>query len=367
MGNVPSIPGMQARALIVMATRGEDQDLVAQLADEYGITQSPQSLGMGMGMGIDNAGRECVIASFGWHPWFSHLMFDDTGDAIREDTEDFKRSHYQAVLTPKPEDATFLASLPKPRSLKAFLEETKRYLEKYPTALVGEIGLDRGFRLPGPWTAELLEFRDHSLTPGSREGRSLTPHRVQMSHQKAVLKAQLKLAGEMNRPVSVHGVQAHGFVFDTLSESWRGFEKEVITKRERERVARIPLPPADDEEEASATDSEPRPFPPRICLHSYSGPPEPLKQYFHPSTPADIYFSFSAVINMAEQVRPRADEVISIVPVERLLVESDLHVAGEEMDRRLEEIVRHVCEVKGWELENGIRRLGENWRRFVFG
>ncbi|KAK2630578.1 hypothetical protein QTJ16_001398 [Diplocarpon rosae] len=359
MKNTPAIPGMKARALTVMGTRGEDQQLVAEIADEYGM-QSPPDI-------EKPKENDCLVACFGWHPWFSHQIFDDTGDGMVEiGSEDFKIRHYQAVLTPKPEDAAFLESLPEPRSLKAFIRETGAYLERYPTALVGEIGLDKGFRLPGPWTEESKESRDKTLTPGSREGRTLTPYRVQMSHQKAILKAQLALAGKFQRAASVHGVQAHGLVFETLQESWAGYEKEVLSKRERKRIKNIPLPPTDDEESMQDDETKPRPFPPRICLHSYSGPPEPLKQYFHPSVPAEIYFSFSAAINMAPAVSARADEVIKAVPDDRILVESDLHTAGDEMDAKLEQICRHICEVKDWDLEDGVKKLGRNWLRFVF-
>jgi hypothetical protein len=50
-----------------------------------------------------------------------------------------------------------------------------------------------------------------------------------------------------------------------------------------------------------------------------------------------------------------------------ILVESDLHTAGEEMDLRLEDIVRRICGAKGWGLDEGVERLGRNWRAFVFG
>jgi hypothetical protein len=38
LANLPSIPGMRARVLTVMATRAQDQELVANAAEEFGVT-----------------------------------------------------------------------------------------------------------------------------------------------------------------------------------------------------------------------------------------------------------------------------------------------------------------------------------------
>lgn len=297
-------------------------------------------------------------------------MFDESdyeGAATLSDEE--KILHYQSVLTPKSEDEDFLRRLPAPRPFGHFLDQTKSYLDRYPLALVGEVGLDRSFRIPEAWLPEQVEERNDALTPGGREGRNLSPYRVSMDHQKKVLTAQLRLAGEMQRAVSVHGVQAHGIVYDTIAATWKGHERSVPSKKERKRQQAAEMIDADLSETSEiAGPSGPKPFAPRICLHSFSGPAETVKQYTTRSVPCDFFFSFSTTINSWTESGPgKVEAAVKAVPDDRVLVESDLHTAGEKMDGYLEEIVRKICVVKGWELEDGVKRLRDNWRRFVFG
>ena len=364
MSSLPKIPSMSAQVLTVMATRAQDQQLVAEASDKFGIRESDASK-----HGSEWRGEQRIVPCFGWHPWFSHQMYDDTAYSGQDSLDqDSKVAHYQSVLNPRSDDLSFLSALPDPRPFSHFLAQTRNYLERYPLALIGEVGLDRSFRIPEAWLPEHNERRDDSLTPGGREGRRLSPYRVQMDHQRKVLAAQLNLAGEMGRAVSVHGVQAHGIVFETVQATWKGYEKEVVSKRLRKR-----RPSANDahaheaNEQRGSSSPGPKPYPPRICLHSFSGPAETIKQWLDPAIPATIFFSFSTAINFSTGDSLKTEEAIRGVPGEKILIESDLHTAGEKMDEHLESIVRRVCQIKDWSLHDGVVQLGKNWQRFIFG
>lgn len=365
MASVADISAMKATALTIMATRGEDQDLVQQTTVSLnGYT--------------DAAWRDRIVPAFGWHPWFSHQILVDTKPGSPQD----KDAHYTAVLTPSPAaDPEFIQRLPQPKLLSTLIAETRDRLKQFPNALVGEVGLDKSFRLPGAWTQQTLDNRDEEITPGSREGRRLSPYKVKIDHQRLVLKAQLQLAGEMQRAVSVHSVQSHGAVFEVLKELWKGHERVVLSRREREKLQDAEGAISEDEDDeyrqekhqTTTTNSKPPntqrslPFPPRICMHSYSGPIEPIRQFLHKSNPSDVYFSFSAVINFSGLSARKVSDVIKALPADRILIESDLHTAGPQMDKLLEDAARQICEVRGWDLREGVQQLADNWRRFVFG
>jgi Tat protein secretion system quality control protein TatD with DNase activity len=377
MPSIEMIQNMKARVLTVMATRAEDQDLVTSTAEKHSIKSSDPS---------QWSKEECIVPCFGWHPWFSYQMYISEGGDSKEQgplTGDAKIQHYQTVLhpsrdDPSDEDLQIYASLPDPTPFSVFLSNTRKQLEQYPYALIGEIGLDRSFRIPEAWTGnlDLWSKRNQTLTPGGREGRKLTPFRCAGAHQKAIFKLQLQLAADYGRAVSVHGVQAHGLVLEVLSELWKGHEKEVLSRRERKKRGQD-HPAAEstfqthDEEEPEHEKQKPMPYPPRICLHSYSGNTSNFQQYLNPSIPAAIYASFSTAINLSdaldEETPANFEQMIKTVPDHMLLVESDLHTAGEEMDRRLEDIIRRICWIKGWGLEEGVSRLGRNWRAFALG
>lgn len=395
MSSIASLATLNARVLAIMATRSQDQHLVAQVAAEHGVSDSDLPLNHQDDSNSDDPAskRTCkVVPAFGWHPWFSYQLYDDTASnptysppnsnsENASTTEDaFRIAHYKAVLSPTPKDPSFLSSLPPPTPLSSFIASTREYLTSFPHALVGEIGLDKGFRLPQQWIPNDASSRDEGLTPGGREGRLLSPYRVQMQHQQIVLQAQLRLAGETARAVSVHGVQAHGVLYDTIAACWKGHERKILSRREKKQIA----PGAeessssdDDDDNEIENDKEPKkkktaargkPFPPRICLHSYSGSADTLKQWFHPAVPSQIFVSFSTAVNLGtDGGRAKLESVVRAVPDDRVLVESDLHMAGEEAEAMLEDMYRLVCEIKGWDLERGIRIIGKNFQEFIYG
>ncbi|KAL7933765.1 Metallo-dependent hydrolase [Trichoderma chlorosporum] len=396
MASVATLATLRTRALAIMATRSQDQQLVADVAAEHGVTDSSWISSSASDAGSARKGCK-VIPAFGWHPWFSYQLYDDsipnptynppkTENIDTSAEQDAKIAHYKAVLSPSPQDASFLSSLPTPTPLSSLISSTRQYLTTFPLALVGEIGLDKGFRLPQQRLPGDDSSRDESLTPGGREGRLLSPFRVQMQHQQAILQAQLRLAGEMGRAVSVHGVQAHGVLYDTIAACWKGHEKKILSRREKKRIA----PGAeefssddsssenddddDDDSSVPSTAKKPekkvggKPFPPRICLHSYSGSADMLKQWLHPLVPSTIFVSFSTAVNMGTGGgKAKLAAVVRAVPDDRILVESDLHMAGDEAEALLEDMYRLVCEIKGWDLEHGVRTIGANFEKFIYG
>ena len=320
-------------------------------------------------------GVTVVVPAFGWHPWFSHEVYDDRESKGQMDAVE----HYKSVLTPGPEDLSFLNALPLPTSLTRYLTETEQRLLNSPLALVGEVGLDRAFRLPelpspkGPAGERSGKSGGSAeeYTAGSREGRPLSPFRVNMEHQKMILRAQLDLAAKMNRAVSLHSVQAHGVVFDLLRDMWKGHEKP--SKREKKKLQTVEQGAQRGDASAGLSEGHKSqdhlPYPPRVCMHSYSGPPDALKQFFNPKVPTDFYFSFSTAINFPDSrvSTDKATRVIELVPDDRILIESDLHCAGETMDGLLQDIILRVCDIKQWPLAEGAERLKQNWIKFAFG
>jgi len=135
----------------------------------------------------------------------------------------------------------------------------RKYLVDNPKSFIGEIGVDRVI---------------------IRRGGNPCP----LNEQWALFDAQINLACELNRPVSVHCVDVFGAMFEYFQ-------------------ARTEMPPM-------------------IALHSFGGSSDVVKRYLKiPKFGNRFFFGFSYAINSRSN---KLSETISKVPLDRILLESDL-------------------------------------------
>jgi Tat protein secretion system quality control protein TatD with DNase activity len=134
----------------------------------------------------------------GYHPWWSHRISTLDAPLPAED-------HYRALFNPneKQEDAfqTIISSLPPPRPLKDVISELRQNLQLAPSTMLGEVGIDRSFR---------VRF-------SANEGEmKLSPFTVPHEHQLAILEAQIAVAVELGKNISLHSVKASGATIELL-------------------------------------------------------------------------------------------------------------------------------------------------------
>src|SRR5688572_523572 len=118
----------------------------------------------------------------------------------------------------------------------------------HPNSILGEVGLDKTFRL-----------RD-------QKSNQLSKVQTTVQHQIAIFEKELYLAAKYKRAVSVHCVQSTGAITQLLDRK--------INKNE--------------------------PLPPRICLHSFGGSVDTIKALTKKKkkqrVSVDVYFSFSILV-----------------------------------------------------------------------
>ncbi|KAA8910219.1 hypothetical protein TRICI_004237 [Trichomonascus ciferrii] len=277
------IPKMQTSKLTLMATRLDDIDLVHSAAQRY---------------------PDKVIPAFGYHPWFSHLVY------LTEEPPKSSYEHYCKVLTPTPTEEFVNSELPFPASFEEHLKKIKRYLEMHPNAILGEAGLDKAFRLP----------QKHG-------DKKLSPYKVDMGHQQEVFKRQLSVAVDLGRPVSVHGVQCQNAVYECIM-------------------------------------SHP---PPSVCLHSYTGSPQFLQSNWLNKKlrkrQPQVFVSCSVLINIPTQAK--MDALAESIPSDRILSESDYHAAGDLIDEYVYQSLSSIASAYKMGIEQAAEAVSQNYSRFV--
>ena len=265
----------------VMSSNLRNQDTTAQVAEQFPAQTLP---------------------CFGIHPWFCHAL------SLACQLPD-KQTHYSQLFGPTEElDAGLLERLPDPILLSDFIQELSSNLGSHPTAMIGEVGLDKSFKIPkiGGYIAP------HSMP--DREGSiEYTQLRTPMQHQAAVLEAQFDVAVEMKRNMSVHCVQAQGPMIEFLKRS---------AKKHGQRCKDI-----------------------NIDLHSFGGSVETMQEIVR--LYSNVYFSFSTIINSRS---PRWRNLVQAVPRNRLLVESDWN-SPVGSSGLVWEAANFMAEARSWSIE----------------
>lgn len=190
-----------------------------------------------------------------------------------------------------------------------WMDQLAYWLREFPAAGVGEIGLDR-WKPDLPWD-------------GQRE----------------VFEAQLRLAADLNRPASIHCLQAWGALVETLDQTARPMRG--------------------------------------ILLHSYGGSAELVARLL----PMGAHFSFPGYF--ADARKARQQEAFRAIPLERLLIETDApdqplpdafvahplaDTAGKPINHpaNIAGVYAFVAQLRGLTLDALATRVEDNFRR-LFG
>jgi len=173
-----------------------------------------------------------------------------------------------------------------------WLAQIRTRLLTDPRAQIGEIGLDRA-----------LIRRSEAAS---------------IEAQLAALNAQLALAAELDRVATIHCVQAHGLLLDTLHNA---------------------------------------PKLPRLLLHSYSGSAQMIRDF----AALGAYFSFGA--SVLDPRRERLLNALRATPPERLLVETDTPAGLSYATNTLEQNHWALASLLGQPVEQLTARVAANFQR----
>jgi len=260
----------------------------------------------------------------GFHPWFTHYISLETGITR---TEHYSRLFTDARLAHPQVFDRLLPLLPDPVSLSSVLQDLRRNFDAFPEAMLGEVGLDRAFRVPF----------DYDSSP-----RELTPFTIPFDHQVSILEAQINLAVEMGRNISFHSVKCPAGTQQVLA-------KMKVLHGDLWNKISVDM---------------------HSCGLSAQVWTDIQKKY------PNLFLSLSTVINHKS---PNHRALIAACSPHRVLVESDFNDI-DMCTERTWDMLQTIAEVKGWTVEDGewnddidephwgtVRRLEENWKAFKKG
>ncbi|KAH9818396.1 TatD family [Melampsora americana] len=262
-----------------------------------------------------------VKPAFGLHPWFSHQICFTTDPSENE-------SDQLPLILEKDQDQSIIKShLSNPIELNEFLNELKDRLVSIPDSMLGEVGLDKSFKVHIPIP---IQNSNQNQNQNQKDQTKLIKSKVKVEHQIKVLEAQLDLAISLRKPISLHGVKA-------IEEMIQVFNR---LKERHSASSHI-----------------------KINWHSPYISNESFKSLI--KTHSDfLFFSYSIRLYQTEIELKRLIELIELTPNEKILIETDWELEPNLMDENLLKIFKLVCKTKNWNLLEASNQLHSNWIQF---
>lgn len=286
--------------LVCMSTNARDQSMVAGLAVRH---------------------PDKVIPCFGWHPWFAHqISLSHPVPSKHKHYHDLFNIYDSSPSAQQQLDSIW-EQLPEPVSLQDVCQGISDNFERFPNALLGEVGIDRAFRMPRTaWNYDPQKPQTPVLEP------RLTKLKTPQAHQLSVLHAQIQIALQYRRNISLHSVQAGGLTVDLLS---------------------------------SLRNTDPTSFGAvRLSLHSCTLDNNVVKSLMKKYP--NVYVGFSSTINRKQIA---AKECLATVHPSRALMESDYHtVKG--IPGFLLEATEYFSQLHALDIEAAAQQLRSNWDAF---
>ena len=292
---------------------------------------------------------EHVLPALGIHPWYlGDILIDDILESNNQNTNEEPVNIEQYLKWD-------------------WLSELETKLSEHPNLIVGEIGLCKMARF-------VREF------PKALGGKATA-----LQLQKIVFKRQMKLAAKWRRPVTVHCVNAHGLLMETLEEI---LNEAVESCSSDGRL-----------EDDGAKTVRAEAFPTAIAMHSFTGTAHHVKEIlgferkiFHPDQielrgkkqrrkkqqqkveeeECDydnlFYFGFSHSVNYvmctSEKAKRKGVEAVKAIPGNRLLIESDVH-ASDDVILGTAGAAAYAANARGESLEYVAETSTKNGLRFI--
>jgi TatD DNase family protein len=196
------------------------------------------------------------------------------------------------------------------------MQDLEVNLESHKSAIVGEIGLDKA--------AVNLDTRE----------------KFDWNTQVRIFLSQMDIATRLQRPVSIHSVQTHGYLLDYFMDLEASC-KAVASQRSSDHL----------------------PCPPTIMLHSFSASKEVLSSLVRLKTIGSrFYFSYSDIVN--GRTLKKTLERIAATPENQLLIESDVHNVVD-VPKAMDDVVDLVMKAKSWSREQVLEITTRNSLRFL--